>query len=257
MYKYRNNNIQILIIVGLFFFSCVPQKNIEYMRDTEHLKTYNLQKPEVDRIKPNDELYIRVSSFDEVAFNFFSSQGGSNSTGVSDQSISLISYVVNENGNVYFPILGEVEVEGLTLLEATDKFKNLLKDYFNQPTILIKFVNKKISVLGQVQQPGHYTFTEKDLTILQALSLAGDVTEFGNRKEVTMLRKSGDKVISVVLNLAKNDFITSPYYYIQPGDIIYIKPLPSSRWNINTSSYSLLLSSITTFLLIWNYISDL
>jgi len=248
-----------LLIVGtiIVFNACVPQKNIEYMRDTEHLKTYTLQEPKEQRIKPNDELYIRVSSFDEVAFNFFSAEGGSGSSGVSDQSISLISYEVNNEGNVYFPILGEVKVDNLTLLEATSKFKNLLSDYFNQPTVLLKFVNKKISILGQVQQPGHYTFNKKKLTILQALSIAGDVTEFGNRKEVILLRESEIGLTSVVLNLSKDDFITSEYYFIQPGDIIYVKPRPSARWNINTTTYSLILSSVTTFLLIWNYISDL
>jgi polysaccharide biosynthesis/export protein len=246
-----------LLIVGtiIVFNACVPQKNIEYMRDTEHLKTYTLQEPKEQRIKPNDELYIRVSSFDEVAFNFFNNQTESRSTSMTDQSVSLISYVVNKNGNIYFPILGEVEVENLTLLEATDKLKKLLSDYFNQPTVLMKFVNKKVTVLGAVQQPGHYTFTENIPTILQVIGMAGGFTESGNRKEVTIIRHSDKNVQSIHIDLSKISFITSEYYFVHPNDIIYIKPLRSAKWNINAVPINLLLTSVTTFLLILNYIN--
>jgi polysaccharide biosynthesis/export protein len=240
----------------LLIVSCVTQKEIEYLRDIENLETYQLNSPEEKRIKANDELYIRVSSFDDVAFNFFSNQMDARSMSMNEHSVSLISYVVDESGHIYFPIIGRINLMNLTLMEATEKLKTELSDYFNQPTVLLKFVNKKITVLGEVNQPGHYTFTENQLNIFQALGMAGDITMKGNREEISVMRDVNGNLNTVLLNSTDSQIVSSKYYYIQPGDVIYVRPLPSAKWDINSLPYNLLLSSITTFLLVLNFVSQ-
>jgi len=225
------------------------------MQDLDNTESLIVQITDEKKIEPNDELYIRVSSFDEVAFNFFGSQMESRGTGMTDESISLISYIVNDNGTVFFPIIGKVSVEGMTLLEATSKFEEQLSAYFNQPTVLIKFVNKKVTVLGEVARPGYYTFTKNELVLLEAIGMAGDLTSRGNRKEVTLLRKKDGELKLEIIDITKREFMTSQYYFIQPGDVIYVKPLRAAVWDINSLQYNLILSSITTFLLVLNFVT--
>ncbi len=168
----------------LMLSSCIPQKKLKYMQDPLlDQNIYKLHEKVEATIKPNDELYIRVSSFDDVAYNFFSTQTNSNyMTFSNDVSISLISYIVNDSGYIYFPMIGPIYVKDFTIEEATDKLKNLLTEYLNQPTVLIKFVNKKLTVMGEVIRPGTFFFTSERMNILEAIGHGGDMTVHGDRK---------------------------------------------------------------------------
>jgi polysaccharide biosynthesis/export protein len=215
---------------------------------------YQLHEKAAIKIKPNDELYIRVSSFDDVAYNFFSTQTNANSLNFgTEASISLISYSVDDSGYIYFPIIGKIHVKDLTIDEVTAQLRSLLSEYFNQPAVLVKFVNQKISVLGEVRQPGSYTYTKDRINILEALSLAGDITVHGNRKDVYLIRTVNDSIVKAKIDLTKDELLFNKNYYLQANDILYVQSRPSVKWSFVSVPITLALTSITTFLLIYSY----
>jgi polysaccharide biosynthesis/export protein len=259
MAKTLNSNpcrCYLLFLIVIFLLdACIPQTRLQYLQDPVLEKNiYELYEKNVVRIKPNDELYIRVSSFDDVAFNFFNTQANANyMTYSNDVSISLISFIVNDSGYINFPILGQVQIADLTIDEATEKLRSMLSEYFNQPTIIMKLVNKRINVLGEVEQAGSYMYTKDRINIFEAISMAGDATVHGNLKNVYLIRANNDSIMKTQLDLTKDIILTSEYYYVQPNDIIYIKPRTSITWNVISVPISLLLSTVTTALLILNY----
>lgn len=237
--------------------SCIPQSRLEYLQgNSKSTVAFPLKASEREVIKPGDELYIRVSSFDEVQFNFFSSQADNRQMNFSnDISVSLISYNVNDSGMVNFPLLGYLPVAGLTIEEATEIFKARLSEYTNQPTVLIKIVNKKISVIGEVAHPGQYTYTQDKLMIFEALSLAGDITVYGSKKKVYILRESENSVLKIPVDLTRDNLLAAEELHIKQNDVIYVPPLQSRTWSIESIPFHLILSGITTFILILNYIN--
>jgi polysaccharide export outer membrane protein len=216
---------------------------------------YQLHKKEIIRIKPNDELYIRVSSFDDVSYNFFGSQTSATSMSFgTDASISMVSYSVDDSGYIYFPIVGKIMVKELTIDDLTSKLSKLLSEYFNQPAVLVKIVNKKISVLGEVRLPGSYSYTKDHINILEALSMAGDVTVHGSRKDVYVIRTVNDSIIKAKIDLTRDNLLTNKNYYLQTNDIVYVQTRPSVKWSVISVPVSLVLSTITTFILVYSYI---
>lgn len=252
----KSSVISFIVLVVILFLSCIPQKNLEYLHDpvmTENI--YELQKSDKNIIKPNDELYINVSSFDDLSFNYFATEGGFRQ-GYSDElSLSLISYTVDKEGSIYFPILSNVELAGLSIEEARSKLTELLSDYLNQPTVIMKFAYKKITLIGEVNRPGNYNYAKDELTIFEALSLAGDISVHGNKKETILLRKSGDKITKKQIDLTSDEIVFNEYYYVMPDDVIYVKPRRSLKWNIVSVPISLILSTLTASLLIVDFFS--
>jgi len=245
------------VLSVLLFSSCISQTKLKYVQDPVlDRNIYKQQEKRASTIKSNDELYIRVSSFDDVAHNFFSTQTNNSSLSFgTDASISLISYEVNDSGNIYFPILGYLYVKDLTLDGLTNKLTRLLSEYFNQPAVLVKFVNKKITVLGEVRQPGSYSYTKDHINIFEALSLAGDATLHGNRNDIYLIRTVNDSIVKMKIDLTKDEMLYGPNYYLQSNDIVYVQPRSSVKWGTEAVTVSLVLSTITTFLLIFSYIN--
>jgi polysaccharide export outer membrane protein len=244
-------------ILTFTVYSCIPQSKLEYLQDPVLQKSvYQLHEKVANTVKPNDELYIRVSSFDDVAFNFFSSQTSTNLMSFStDLSISLVSYTVNDSGYIYFPILGNIKMLGLTVDEVTQKLTDLLSAYFNQPTVIVKFVNKKVSLLGEVNQPGSYAYTKERISILEALSMAGDINVHGNIKNVILIRTIDESIVKYNIDLTKDNILTDENYYLQSNDIIYVKPRGSTKWSVIAVPITLVLTTVTTTLLIINFFS--
>jgi polysaccharide biosynthesis/export protein len=246
----------VILLSALLISSCIPQKKIELIQNpVEKDNSYKLAEKAALLIKPNDELYIRVSSFDDVAYNFFNNQTASNYMNYNNElSLSLITFAVNDSGSIDFPILGPVYMVNLTIDEATKKLKELLSEYFNQPTVIIKIVNKKISVLGEVNISGSFTYTKDRLSIFEAISMAGDVTPHGNLKDVYLVRSENDSIKKIKMNLTADDILTSKYYYLLPNDVVYVKPRPSIKWSIVAVPITLVLTTLTTALLMFDYI---
>jgi polysaccharide biosynthesis/export protein len=256
VFQYLPGTITLMIFMFLIFAfsSCITNKYVEYLRDedkSKELKTYPAAFYSDYKIKPNDELYIQVNSLDEAATSIFANSANSqfNTTGsLQPYGASLISHSVDKEGYVLLPVIGRIYVKDKTLQQVGDILKDSLINVLNQPIVTVKLVNRFISVLGEVRNPGHFSFSQDRLTIFDAIGLAGDITEYGNRNEVLLLRNENEKNICVNIDLTKNDILMSDYLYLRPNDIIYIKPLKRKYWGMKEFRYDVLLSSISIIL---------
>lgn len=249
--------IKLFYLFGLLLvYSCMPQKKLVCLQGTDNGEKAFKTKPHAPlTIHPNDELLINVSSFDDVSFNYFESQRQGGALQASNElSLSAISYTVDPEGYVDFPILKKIKLVGLTLEEATDKLRKELTQYFDQPNVRIKFAFKNITVLGEVNNPGYHNYTRNSITIFEALGLAGDMTVHANRKKVYLVRKNYDETRKVVLDLTNENIIASNYFYLNPNDLIYVRPRRSVKWAEVATPITLLFSTISTALLVLNAI---
>ncbi len=250
--------ISLIILVVFLAFGCVPQKEVIYLQNTKlnnDQNTFSNIKSE-NIINAFDQIYIQVSSFDDGNINFMNNDPNRYGGGRSEVDLAMVSYTVNKEGAVKLPIIGQSKVVGLTTDQASEKIRKELEDYLNTPSVKITFVNKSITVLGSVNQPGRYFYAGEYLSVFQALGLAGDIAEFGNRKEVVIVRDINNKVIHKRINLTDIQLLANADLYVQPGDVLYIEPLRRRQWGFQSFPWSIVLSSITTFILVANYVKE-
>lgn len=201
-----------------------------------------------------DNLYIKVRSLDESSNNFFNNMGDENRTsGYNDASIYLNSYTVDPQGNIVFPFIGPVQVLGKTLDETREIIENIMNEYLKETTIIVKLVNYNITFVGEVRRPGEYKIYQDKINIFEAISAAGDITDYGNRNEVKLLRTSDNGTEMHILDLTKENIIESPYYFLKPNDVIYVEPLKGKQFAFSTFPYALIFSTITTLIVLLTF----
>ena len=245
-------------LLFIAFSSCVPQKKIIYLQSKgETIQNENfLNKTKKDtKIEAFDQLYISINSLDQTGYNPFK-QEAITTNSLTEPAFSVLNYTVNDSGNVFLPFLGRVKLQGYTLDQAAELIQIACKKILNNAAVTIHFVNNSVTVLGEVQHPGTYTYLKGQLNIFRAIGFAGDISEYGNRKNVLLIREQGDKIYKYHLDLTKNDIIGSDYYYLRPNDILYVQPLWIRRWGIQkfndlpfTTIFTGVTTAITTYLL--------
>lgn len=248
-----------ITFILLLFASCVPQKKIKYLQSLqEHdsLKTYVNKRPLDYTIQPYDNLYIKVFSLDEKTYLFFNKISGTTASYndfTDDASIYLNSYSVDKQGYIDFPVVGRVLVKDLTVEEVKDLLQLKVDEYLTETMVVVKMVNFNITILGEVNNPGERKIYQDEINIFEAISMAGDLTDYANRNKIALIRQtpSGSKV--VYLDLTKADIISSEYYYMMPNDILYASPLGIKQWGFAAFPYALVFSAISTALLLINY----
>ena len=243
----------ILLIAGAAILSsCVPQKKIKYLQiqeAAEQKDSFSNERKIEYKIQPGDNLYIKVVSIDEKTSALFNTSDTRSSYAMnSDAGIYLNSYTVNENGNVDFPLIGSVHVKNLSVEEVKNKLQLTLDEYLKESVVIVKMVNFYVTMLGEVNRPGEYKIYQDELNIFEAISLAGDLTDFANRNEVKLIRqtKDGSKVIDI--DMTQADILASDYFYMMPNDIIYVEPLRSTLFREQASDYVFVVSAISSTL---------
>jgi len=252
--------LKVLIALMLIFFSsCVTMKRSRFVYDDYYKKNGVARSQLVNKYNPTirakDELYIKVtaiSSNSQETYNFFESI--SDNMRLEGSALGLISYPVDLSGHIKLPVLGKIKVAGLTLDEAIKKVESELENYINQPTVVIKFVNRNFTVLGEVNNPGTYEFSRQDVNIFQAIGQAGDFKTYGKKHKVMITRINEFGVIRENVDLTNPDIFNSEYYYLQDDDILYIEPYKRKYWGFETFPYSLFLSVASTTILVLSYI---
>ena len=255
-----------LLVIAAVFSSCVPQKRIKYLQKQQKKDTVMYYPAKMDanyRIQVKDNLYIRVYSLDPNSSLFFNKQSGSANYNdyANDASIYLNSYSVDDEGNIEFPIIGKVTVKGMNVGEINTLIMKLVSEYLKEVAVVVKLVNFKVTIVGEVGRPGQFTFYQNQVNLFEALSMAGDMSEFANRGKVALIRKTKDGSSVHYLDLNQEDILKSDYYYLQPNDILYILPLGYKRWGLGSTfpwaimlaSVSTILASVSTTLLLINY----
>lgn len=243
-------NNQRLILLALLFvfvvvnFSCVSRKKLTYLQQDqkkeEIVNEYLNIRPE-KKIQPFDNIYVKVSSIDEKTARIFAEQSR-----VSDQNIDLISYTVDQAGYINFPFVGQIYIKDLTLGEAQQMIEAEVSQYLSNISIIVKFVNNTVAVLGEVRNPGEYPFYKDQITIFQALSYAGGFGDFGDKENVTLIRESKNKINYYYLDLTSKSIVASEYYYIIPNDIIVVKAIRQKYRNLSPVNWPVFLTTITT-----------
>jgi len=201
-----------------------------------------------------DNLYIKVQSLDQKSNEFFNRDQQNRSSGYNDASIYLESYTVDQEGNIFFPFIGPIKVIGLTIDQTKLKIEEVMNKYLKETTIIVKLVNFNITFVGEIRRPGEYKVYQDKINIFEAISLAGDITDYGNKNEVKLMRMSDDGMVLHILDLTKEDILESPYFYLKPNDVIYIEPLKGKQFAFATFPYALLFSTITTLIVLLTFI---
>ena len=246
-YPRINKFIQVLSCL-LLLSSCVSRKEIVYFQGLEEAgERLEMNKDKSLKIKPNDLLTITVSAPEQAAampFNLpvmgMPQEGDANGLMVTGRQ-QLQTYLVDADGNIEFPILGTVNVAGLSRQDLQEKLKTEIREYVQDPIVNIRLVNFQVSVLGEVNRPGTFDIRDEYLTLPKALGLAGDLSIYGKRENVLIMREEKGKKVYEYLDLTDPGIVDSPFYNLQQNDVVYVEPNGAQRqsasYNRNAGVY--------------------
>ena len=230
LFKMMKNLIYYLILL-LTMFSCKPKENMVYMEKEKAVAETEINQAVFygTHIQSGDLLDIKVTAFDENAvrpFNLYSMNNSTSTEQVNGQTAQLApqGYLVDNEGFIYFPVLGKLYIKGMTLAQLRADLEKRLLAYLSDPLVSIKQLNFNITVLGEVKNPGQYTNPSDKITVLQALGLAGDMTDYGNRTNVKLIREIDGVSKTFTIDFTNKNITNSPYYYMQQNDVLYIEP---------------------------------
>lgn len=242
------------ILAGLLLLvsSCSSSKsNLAYFRDiTEETQTVALPPLQPIKIAPEDELFISVTSAEASAsahFNLPATNPATQKEMQIYQSPRQLTYIVNSKGDIDFPQLGTLHVAGMTTEQLRDDLVARISKWVDDPTVTVRLMNYRVNILGEVNRPGAISVSHNRYTILDALADAGDMTPYGERSGVLLIREENGTQKRVLLDLTSSDLLTSEYYYLQPNDYIYVKPNKVREGNAKyDSNKSYKLSMVST-----------
>ena len=239
-----------ILIFGVFcvlMSSCATKESIVLFQDDEQKDAQNTSENvsylyENGTIQKNDILKVSVSALDMMSVAAFVTD---NIQARTPQQFLLDGFKVNENGKINLPLVGEVEVLGLTLNQASVFIQRELSKSIIDPIVNLNFLNFRLTILGEVNNPGTFTVYNPKINLIQALGIAGDITITGKRNSVKLMREVGGTMTTTIIDLTKSDFIGTDVFYLQKDDIIYIEP---TFTRITNSGYIGPLGSIATFI---------
>lgn len=258
----KHYRLLVPVILALLVSSCASQKRAWYLQDANPFTPEQIAESGQIRIKPLDRLTVVVNSKDpELAVPFNSSTSLSSVTGVASYSSatnqSLQIRTVDENGMLDMPVIGKIDCKGKTRSELAQAIADKIVEggYINDPSVNVQFADMKISVIGEVARPGQYDVTRDKISIFDALAMAGDLTIYGQRENVALIREENGMRTVHYFDLKNPDILTSPYFYLQQDDVVYVTPnkykAQAGEINQNRSFYISLVSvavSVATLL---------
>ncbi len=253
-------NILILIIIITSLSGCQNSRNIVYFKNldvTENDKVF-LNQNEPYRIKTNDILYVRVLSTSKEVSELYNNNPtlGITTTLNSEADQYVNSFSVDKDGNIVLPVLGKLHVAGLTMDESYEIIQDQANEFLINATVIVRLMNYKATVLGEVKRPGVYSIYNNQVTVMEVIGRAGDITEFGDKKNILVIRPTEEGSKTYAINLTDKSALTNPGYYLMPNDVIYIKPANGKAFRTNLPLWSLILSSVTTIIVLLQYFKD-
>ena len=253
------------VVVMSFMTSCVSQKKIlflqkEQMSDSITSVEYQNKRSFDYKVQPGDNLYIRVSSMDKNFSEFFNVSGASNMGNLGNSQYSsgnaavyLNGFNVSDEGTIDFPYAGKIYVKDLTIDEIQQKIQNIIGEYQKETIVYVKLGLFNLTILGEVVRPGQYQVYQSDINLFQAIAIAGNATDFANKKNVKIIHQTteGSQVVRVNLNDA--DVLENPQYYLKPNDIIYVEPLGIKRYGFTSIPYSTIFSAASLLITVLTF----
>jgi polysaccharide export outer membrane protein len=251
-----NVGTSLFLITGLFLTSCISQNKVKLLQERtakDAATEFANNKSTTYRLQSGDHLYIEVYSVDPKTSKFFQTDFPDL---MNPTYLYLKSYSVDEFGYINFSFVDKMYVKGLTVSEVKDQIQKTLNEYFKESNAVVKLVNFEVSVIGEVNSPGSFTIYRDQLNLFQAVGLAGGFKDFGNPKKVKLVRQSQTGSNLVVLDLSDNKILESPYFYMQPNDIVYVEPLNAKSWSYSRFPYETILVLLSTALVGYNILVD-
>lgn len=259
--KTRHIIFIISLSIVLILSSCVTRKKLTYLQysnipDSKNLPVRDLRvsvTPSDYKLMSYDILFIRVITPDPQWSALFNTSPTGAGGMVNEESAQLLGYPINGNGDIEIPFVGKVEAAGKTLSEIRVILDSVFRQYVNDAAITVRLVNNYITIIGEVRAPGRYPINRDLLNVFEALSGAGDISLYGNRQKVQLIRPSTFGPIVKEFTLKDRSILTSEFYYVMPNDILYVQPMRGVGFSTNASIFTLFLSTITTALVIIGY----
>jgi len=247
-----------LLLLTLIATSCTSKKDIIYFQNIDDFTSTATDRAKYAlHIVPNDNLLIRVSALNATAavpFNVIGSTLGTTTTNTGN-SMEWSGYLVDEKGEINFPVIGKITLGGLTKDAAERLLEDKISQYISNPTVNIRIMNYSISVLGEVNRPGTYVITDEKITLPQLLSLAGDLTILGERRNVQIFRMVNGEKKTFTVDLTSPEIFYSPYYYLQQNDLVYVRPNGARvRAAGVNQNLSLIITSVTFLIAILSFV---
>jgi polysaccharide export outer membrane protein len=264
------------LFLVLFIVSCVQNKKLLYLQPSGRglpkdsiINKYKIN-PYRYKLRANDIISVNIGSLTNKEFNFFqkyedemgavlktnnarpprsSSSGGSSSSSSLGQG-KQTGYIINDTGYVQLPILGLLKIDGMTIEESEIMIQNLAKGYFEDPIARVNILSFQFNIMGEVEHPGLYTSYDPEINFFEAISIAGNLTEFADRGNIKIIRSENNIQKIIYVNLLEEKFLISPYFYLKPDDVIVVAPLRARELtNYTIGNYTKALGIISTTLL--------
>lgn len=261
-------NILLSTLLVLAISSCVPNRKYVFLQKNDIkaksvpidtvVRTYAVDTFQY-RIQPNDIVSIRFESLTQKDFDFLnaSQAGQTNAGAVSIQNNALlIGELVDEDGYIFYPVVGKIKVAGFSVFELQEKLLAIADQYLESPVVKVRLLNYRITVLGEVNKEGTIFLTNNRVTMLEAVGLSGGFTDLAKRSQVKLVRQKDNKVEIVYLNLLDENFIQSPYYYVHQNDMIIVPPLNQRPYRkYFGQNFSLVVSTLSLLVLSYSLIN--
>lgn len=238
----------ILLISTILFSSCASKEDVVYFQNAGEYETMVSDNSHTNKFKIDDVVNIVISTYDPVASQPFNLFKGAEEGGIRPEQVD---YIIDKNGEIDFPVIGKIKIAGLSPEETKELLRGKLSDYLKDPIINIRLKNFTVTVLGEVNRPGTYPVNGEQITILEALGLANDLTIKGMRENVMVIRDFNGTKVYTRINLLEKEALNSPVYYLTQNDVVYVEPNKSAitassldnRATIMVSIFSVLITS--------------
>jgi len=254
----NKNFILSISMIAVLMAGCTSHKKLMYLSnlDTTSVEQFfPLDRPDY-RIQYQDILYINISTLNQDMNSLINpvSQQLTNNIYREESSIYIFGYTVGDSGTVTIPILGDIHVVDSTIQEVKQSVELRAREFVKDAVVNIRLLSFKFTVIGEVNNPGTYTNFNNQLTVLDAIGMAGDITDFGNRQRILVVRPTDNGSRTYRVNVQDKNLLTSEGYFLLPNDIVIVEPIKSKPFQLNIPSMALLLTTISTLILVLSFI---
>ncbi|MCY1635017.1 polysaccharide biosynthesis/export family protein [Marinifilum sp. D737] len=250
----------ILLMAGLFFSSCKTSKDLVYLNNTSDEELLEGMPGTIAEyvIKTNDNLYVDIQSMSPEVNAMFNPTKTAGASGGTQQNFGepssqyLNGFLVDLSGDISLPVIGKVGVAGKTLNQAREAIQLRADEYIKDASVKVKLLSFKITVLGEVKKAGVYYNYNNNMTVLDGISMANGITDYGRIQKVLVMRTTDKGAKTYRLDLTNKKFLSSDAFFLQPNDVVYVEPDKYKNVKLNSPMYTLFLSTISTLILILN-----
>lgn len=247
--------LYIIVAICACLSSCVSHKNLLNLQSKPRTDSISHQRTEY-LLQSGDILDIKVFSMDPQSVAIFNKTAGNNMANqINEAAIYLNGYIVSDSGFISLPLIGNIMVKDLSVVEVKSLVEEKMDSYYKYASIDVKLMNFRVTLLGEVNRQGTFLVYNDRVNILQLIGDAGGVTDEGDRKKIRVIRKAQNKSALTYIDISAADLISSEYYYLQPNDVIYVEPLKAKAFRGNLPTIQVVLSTLTFIVVVLNIIS--